>query len=50
MNKKNCKEAVSKYVKKWPKAANVDIRVVEDWEQTIHESIDESVQSLSNGM
>ena len=46
VNVKNCKEAVTKYFRKWAKTMDVDARVLRDWEQTVHECIDEKVRSL----
>ena len=46
MNLKNCKAAVSRYAKKWAKEANVDRRVLRDWEETVYKFIDEKVASL----
>ena len=46
VNVKNCKEAVTKYFRKWVKTMDVDARVLRDWEQTVHECIDEKVRSL----
>ena len=34
VNLKNCKAAVSRYAKKWAKEANVNRRVLRDWEFT----------------
>ena len=42
VNLRNCKEAVSGYVKKWARVANVDRRVLSDRKQTVYECIDES--------
>ena len=46
VNLKNCKEAVSKYMRKWADQANVDIRVLRDWEKTVHKCIEEKVKVL----
>ena len=46
INVRNCKEAVSKYKRKWAKRVYVDRRVLRDWEKTVHECIDERVQAL----
>ena len=46
VNVKNCKEAVTKYIRKWAKTMDVDARVLKDWEQTVHQCIDEKVRSL----
>ena len=46
VNLKNCKAAVSWYVKKWVKAANVDRRVLRDWKETVYKFIDEKIGSL----
>ena len=32
----NCKEALSRYVKKWARVSNVDRRVLSDWKQTVY--------------
>ena len=46
MNLKNCKAAVSRYLKKWAREANVDRRVLRDWEETVYKFIDEKIGSL----
>ena len=46
VNLKNCKAAVSRYAKKWAKEANVNRRVLRDWEETVYKFIDEKVGSL----
>ena len=46
VNLKNCKASVSKYVKKWARIASVDRQVVRDWEETVHECIEQRVRCL----
>ena len=46
VNLKNCKAAVSRYAKKWAKEANVDRRVLKDWEETVYKFIDEKIGSI----
>ena len=46
VNLKNCKAAVSRYAKKWAREANVDRRVLRDWEETVYKFIDEKIESL----
>ena len=46
VNLKSCKEAVSSYVRKWAKRVNVDVRVLRDWEQTVHKCIAMKVKVL----
>ena len=43
---KNCKASVSKYVKKWARIASVDRQVHGDWEETVHECIEQRVRCL----
>ena len=43
---KNCKASVSKYVKKWARIASVDRQVLRDWEETVHECIEQRVRCL----
>jgi len=47
VNARNCKEAVSKYMRKWASRMEVDRRVLRDWEKTVHECIDKRVRSLT---
>ena len=46
VNLKNCKEAVSKYTKKWAKLADVDRCVLRDWEEIVIEGIERRISSL----
>ena len=46
VNLKNCKASVSKYVKKWARIASVDRQVLRDWEETVHECIEQRVRCL----
>ena len=46
VNRRNCKEAVTKYMGKWARAAGADRGVFRDWEKTVHECIDERVRFL----
>jgi len=46
VNLKNCKAAVSRYVRKWADEVDVDVRVLRDWEKTVHEWIEEKVKTL----
>jgi len=46
VNLKNCKAAVSRYVRKWADEVDVDVRVLRDWEKTVHECIEEKVKTL----
>ena len=46
VNLKNCKAAVSRYAKKWAREANVDRRVLRDWEEMVYKFIDEKIGSL----
>ena len=46
VNLKNCKAAVSKYVKKWARIASVDRQVLRDWEEIVHECIEQRVRCL----
>ena len=46
VNMRNCKEAVSKYMRKWASRMEVDRQVLRDWEKTVHECIDKRVRSL----
>ena len=46
VNLKNCKASVSKYVKKWARIATVDRHVLRDWEETVHECIEQRVRCL----
>ena len=46
MNRRNCKEAVTKYMGKWARTAGADRRVLRDWEKTVHECINERVRFL----
>ena len=43
---KNCKASVSKYVKKWIRIASVDGQALKDWEDTVHECIEQRVRYL----
>ena len=44
----NCKASVSKYVKKWARKPSVhaDRQVLRDWEETVHECIEQRVRCL----
>ena len=46
VNLKNCKASVSKYVKKWARIASVDRQLLRDWEETVHECIEQRVRCL----
>ena len=46
VNLKNCKAAVSRYANKWAREANVDRRVLRDWEEPVYKFIDEKIRSL----
>ena len=46
VNRRNCKEAVTKYMGKWARTAGADRRVLRDWDKTVHECIDERVRFL----
>ena len=43
---KNCKASVFKYVKKWTRIASVDGQALRDWEETVHECIEQRVRCL----
>ena len=49
VNRRNCKEAVTKYMGKWARTAGADRRILRDWEKTVHECIDERVRFLKQG-
>ena len=46
MNRRNCKEAVTKYMGNWARAAGAYRRELRDWKKTVHECIDERVRFL----
>ena len=46
MNRRNCKEAVTKYMEKSARAAGADRRVLRGCQKTVHECIDERVRFL----
>ena len=46
VNFKNCREAVSRYTKKWAKDANVDRRVLRDWKEMVVDSVQRRISYL----
>ena len=46
MNFKNCREAVSRYTKKWARDANVDRRVLRDWKEMVVDSVQRRISYL----
>ena len=43
VNRRICKEAVRKYKESWAKNESVDTRVLDDWEHTVLERIDDRI-------
>ena len=46
MNFKNCREAVSRYTKKWARDANVDRRVLRGWKEMVVDSVQRRISYL----
>ena len=46
MNFKNCREAVSRYTKKWARDADVDRRVLRDWKEMVVDSVQRRISYL----
>ena len=46
MNFKNCREAVSRYTKKWARDANEDRCVLGDWKEMVVDSVQRRISYL----
>ena len=46
VNLKNCREAVSRYTKKWARDANVDRRVLREWKEMVVDSVQRRISYL----